>query len=81
MLGRHVLVFELRTLAVGAVLKLPKLAAKGIRPEQIIARLKEHPAIEPLVQGGELKEYSAHVIPEAGLSMMPRTNVVPASTR
>jgi len=63
---------NLDTLAVGAVLKLPKLAAKGVRPEQIIARLKQHPAIEPLVQGGELKEYSAHVIPEAGLTMMPR---------
>src|SRR4029077_4749887 len=24
-----------------------------------------------LVEGGELKEYSAHLIPEAGLSMMP----------
>jgi electron transfer flavoprotein-quinone oxidoreductase len=60
------------TLSVGVVLKLPKLAAQQQRPEQIIAGLKRHAAIAPLVQGAELKEYSAHLIPEAGLSMMPR---------
>lgn len=62
----------LDTLAVGVVLKLPKLAAQQQRPEQIIAGLKQHPAIAPLVQGAELKEYSAHLIPEAGLTMMPK---------
>ena len=56
---------------VGVVLKLPALAAQSTRPEEIIAGLKAHPAIAPLVEGGELKEYSAHVIPEAGWSMMP----------
>ncbi len=60
------------TLAVGVVLKLPKLAAQQQRPEEIIAKLKAHPGIAPLVEGGEIKEYSAHVIPEAGLSMMPK---------
>ncbi len=60
------------TLAVGVVLKLPKLAAQQLRPEEIIANLKSHPGIAPLVEGGEIKEYSAHVIPEAGLSMMPK---------
>jgi electron transfer flavoprotein-quinone oxidoreductase len=60
------------TLAVGVVLKLPKLAAQKLRPEEIIANLKAHPGIAPLVEGGEIKEYSAHVIPEAGLSMMPK---------
>lgn len=63
---------NLDTLAVGVVLKLPKLAAQKLRPEEIIANLKAHPGVAPLVEGGEIKEYSAHVIPEAGLSMMPR---------
>jgi hypothetical protein len=63
---------NLDTLAVGVVLKLPKLAAQKLRPEEIIANLKAHPGIAPLVEGGEIKEYSAHVIPEAGLAMMPK---------
>jgi electron transfer flavoprotein-quinone oxidoreductase len=53
------------------VLKLPKLTAQSKRPEEIIAGLKQHPAIAPLVEGATVQEYSAHVIPEAGLSMMP----------
>jgi electron transfer flavoprotein-quinone oxidoreductase len=63
---------NLDTLAVGVVLKLPALAAQQRRPEELIAGLKAHPAIAPLVEGGEVKEYSAHVIPEAGLAMMPQ---------
>jgi electron transfer flavoprotein-quinone oxidoreductase len=62
---------NLDTIAVGVVLKLPKLAAQSQRPEAIIATLKAHPAIAPLVDGAELKEYSAHLIPEAGIAMMP----------
>ena len=62
---------NLDTVAVGVVLKLPKLAAQQLRPEEIIRRLKAHSAIAPLVEGGELKEYSAHLIPEAGWSMLP----------
>jgi electron transfer flavoprotein-quinone oxidoreductase len=63
---------NLDTVAIGVVLKLPKLAAQSRRPEEIIAGLKAHSAIAPLVEGGEVKEYSAHVIPEAGLVMMPK---------
>jgi len=62
---------NLDTVALGVVLKLPKLAAQQKRPEQIIAELKRHPAVAPLIEGAEVKEYSAHVIPEAGLEMMP----------
>ncbi len=63
---------NLETIAVGVVLKLPALAAQRRRPEEIIAGLKAHPAIAPLVDGGEVKEFSAHVIPEAGYRKIPR---------
>jgi electron transfer flavoprotein-quinone oxidoreductase len=62
---------NLDTIAVGVVLKLTKLAAQAARPEDIIAAMKRHSAIAPLVEGGELQEYSAHLIPEGGLKMMP----------
>lgn len=60
------------TIAVGVVLSLAGLRDSGKRPEEIIAALKEHPAIAPLVRGTELKEYSAHTIPEGGMDGMPR---------
>lgn len=33
--------------------------------------MKEHPSIAPLIAGGELIEYSAHLIPEGGYDAMP----------
>jgi len=69
--GGGFLYTNLDTVAVGLVLQLPALAAQQRRPEELIARLKAHPSIAPLVEGGELKEYSAHLIPEAGFRMMP----------
>ncbi len=62
---------NLDSIAVGVVLSLPDLAASKLRPEELIAGLKAHPAVAPLLDGAEMKEYSAHVIPEAGLEMMP----------
>ena len=62
---------NLDTVAVGLVLSVTGLAAQEKRPEQLIAELKAHPAIAPLIEGAELKEYSAHVIPEGGVHMMP----------
>ncbi len=59
------------TVSIGAVLSLKELGASKKRPEEIIAGLKTHPSIAPLIEGGELKEYSAHLIPEAGYDHMP----------
>ena len=60
------------TLSVGVVLKLPALAKQKLRPEEIIGRMKTHPAIAPLVEGADVKEFSAHVIPEGGYRAMPK---------
>jgi electron transfer flavoprotein-quinone oxidoreductase len=69
--GGGFLYTNLDSVAVGVVLHLPALTAQSARPEEIIARLKAHPAIAPLVEGGELAEYSAHLIPEGGYDAMP----------
>jgi electron transfer flavoprotein-quinone oxidoreductase len=60
------------SLSVGVVVSLPSLAASGRRPEELIADLKAHPAIAPLVRDGRLREYAAHLIPEGGYDAMPR---------
>ncbi len=60
------------TVSVGAVLSLTGLSRAKIRPEDVIAGLKAHPSLAPFVDGGELKEYAAHLIPEGGFNMMPR---------
>ena len=59
------------TIAVGAVLSLEGLRSSGLRPEAVIAGIKAHPSIAPLVDGGVVKEYAAHLIPEGGYDMIP----------
>ncbi len=59
------------TVSVGVVVSLPHLAASGIRPEALIADLKDHPSIAPYLRGSTLREYAAHLIPEGGYDTMP----------
>ncbi len=58
------------TVSIGLVLRLPELADAARRPEDILADFKAHDAIRPLVEGGEILEYSAHLIPEGGYDAM-----------
>ncbi len=59
------------TVSIGVVLSLPELAAAKVRPEELIADLKEHPSVAPLLRGATLREYAAHLIPEGGYDTMP----------
>jgi electron transfer flavoprotein-quinone oxidoreductase len=59
------------SVSVGVVVSLPQLAASKVRPEELIADLKEHPSIAPFLRGATLREYAAHLIPEGGFDTMP----------
>ncbi|HEF0061830.1 TPA: FAD-dependent oxidoreductase [Citrobacter pasteurii] len=39
---------------------------------QMLEDFKQHPTIRPLIADGELLEYSAHMVPEGGLAMVPK---------
>jgi electron transfer flavoprotein-quinone oxidoreductase len=60
------------TVSVGVILDLTGLAAAAVRPEELLADLKAHPAVAPYLRGATVKEYSAHLIPEGGYDAMPR---------
>lgn len=60
------------TVSVGVVLSVTHLAAAKVRPEEIVADVKVHPAIAPYLRGSTVKEYAAHLIPEGGYDAMPR---------
>jgi electron transfer flavoprotein-quinone oxidoreductase len=59
------------SVAIGVVVSLVEHGQAGHRPEDLIADFKAHPSIRPLVEGGKLLEYSAHLIPEGGYKHMP----------
>lgn len=39
---------------------------------EMLEKFKNHPAVAPLLDGGKLLEYSAHIVPEGGLGMKPK---------
>jgi len=44
----------------------------GETPYGVLERFKRHPSVAPLIEGSEVKEYSAHLIPEGGYNAIPQ---------
>jgi len=51
---------------VGAVMRIASLVEARRNPSEILDAFKRHPRIRTLIRGGELLEYSAHMLPEGG---------------
>lgn len=59
------------SISLGVVCTLADLEKKGKTVPQMLNELKEHPVVKPLIRGGKLVEYSGHLVPEGGYSMIP----------
>jgi electron transfer flavoprotein-quinone oxidoreductase len=60
------------TISLGIGISLHDLDKTGQRPHILFEQFKNHPSIAPLVQDGDLKEYSAHLIPEGGYDFVSK---------
>jgi electron transfer flavoprotein-quinone oxidoreductase len=60
------------SLSLGVVVQLEALLKNQIKASDLIEDFKNHPTIREWIRGGEVMEYSAHLIPASGLKMMPR---------
>lgn len=60
------------SISIGLGVNLDRLAEHKIRPYELLQRYLNHPSIAPLVAGGKLMEYGAHLIPEGGWATMPQ---------
>lgn len=60
------------SLSVGLVMRLDDLVRTRSKPAEILEDFLASPMISPLVRGGKLLEYGAHLVPEGGLAMMPQ---------
>ncbi|MGC9358094.1 MAG: FAD-dependent oxidoreductase [Anaerolineae bacterium] len=61
-----------KSISVGLGVMLDVLAEYRLRPYEVLQRYLAHPAIAPLVQGGQLLEYGGHLIPEGGYGDVPK---------
>ncbi|MCG2785020.1 MAG: FAD-dependent oxidoreductase [Anaerolineae bacterium] len=60
------------SVSVGVGVTLDALTKAGIKPYELLQRYLNHPMIAPLIAGGRLMEYGAHIIPEGGWKDMPQ---------
>lgn len=60
------------SISLGLVVNAGELQKSRVKLCDLMEDFKSNPHIAPLVEGGQVAEYSAHLVPEAGLAMMPR---------
>ncbi|MCB2018319.1 MAG: FAD-dependent monooxygenase [Hydrogenophaga sp.] len=63
---------ESLTIGVGCMLGDFKANPNKTSPYALLEQMKKHPSIAPLIEGGEMKEYAAHLIPEGGFYAVPK---------
>ncbi len=72
LLGYGFIYTNRESISIGTGALLEDLIKSGRNVNDMLDRFKKHPAIAPLIQGGETFEYSAHLIPEVGYDRMPQ---------
>ncbi|HLE54845.1 MAG TPA: FAD-dependent oxidoreductase [Thermoplasmata archaeon] len=60
------------SVSLGLVVSSEDLARKKVEIQDVQTKFRMHPAIQKLLKGGKVVEYSAHLVPELGRNMMPR---------
>ena len=72
MVGTGFLYTNKDSISIGIGCMLGDMKRQTITPYQLPEGLKQHSAVKPLIEGAEMKEYSAHLIPEGGLKALPQ---------
>jgi len=72
MIGQGFIYTNKESVSLGVGALLSDLIKAKTNPQKLIERLKEHPMVRSLIQGGEVREYLGHLIPEGGYRNLPR---------
>jgi electron transfer flavoprotein-quinone oxidoreductase len=74
MMGGAFLYTNRESISLGMVVGMEQMRSRrdGTESWQLLDEFKELPQIRPLVAGGTVAEYSAHAIPEGGVSQVPK---------
>ena len=60
------------SVSIGIGVIIDDLINHNMNPNDLLESLKNHPSVLPLIEGGETREYLAHVIPEGGYKSVPK---------
>jgi electron transfer flavoprotein-quinone oxidoreductase len=71
MMGTGFLYTNRESVTIGVGCMLSDFKKQKVTPYELLEQMKQHPSIQPMLAGGEMKEYTAHLIPEGGFNAMP----------
>ena len=60
------------SISIGIGCLVSDFAENADSPYELLEAFKKHPSVAPLIEGSEVKEYAAHLIPEGGYKAMPQ---------
>ncbi|KAA5602027.1 FAD-dependent oxidoreductase [Blastochloris sulfoviridis] len=60
------------SISIGLGCLVSDLKKSGQTPYGLLEAFKRHPSVVPLLEGSEVKEYAAHLIPEGGYNAIPQ---------
>jgi electron transfer flavoprotein-quinone oxidoreductase len=66
---------QTEAVSVGLVFHLDSLKERRIPPYELLERFVASAPVAPLLRGARMVEYSAHLLPEAGMSMVPKLSM------
>lgn len=72
MFGMGIVYTNKDSVAVGIGVSLEDLKTRKVKPYELLDAVKKHPFVAEIIEGGELLEYSAHLIPEGGYKAVPK---------
>ncbi|MFZ5944406.1 MAG: FAD-dependent oxidoreductase [Bacillota bacterium] len=72
MVGTAFIYTNHESISIGVGALMSHLINRKLNPNDLLENLKKHPAVKPLIHGGEVKEYLGHMIPEGGYKAMPK---------
>lgn len=72
LLGYGFIYTNKESISIGTGALLQDLIESGRNVNDMLDRFKNHPAIAPLLSGGETIEYAAHLIPELNVDRLPQ---------
>jgi electron transfer flavoprotein-quinone oxidoreductase len=72
MTGLAFLYTNKESISIGIGCLVSDFAREMASPYTLLENFKQHPSVKPLLQGSEVKEYAAHLIPEGGYKAIPQ---------
>lgn len=72
MVGAAFLYTNLESVSLGLGVLVHQMVARKSNPLELLEEIRSHPAVAPFLEGGEVREYGAHLIPEPGPRSLPR---------